>query len=77
MQTFLTLQIYMLIILVQSIELLYLIYSTIFPNVTLHVLEDHTDEVWFVSFSHNGKYLASASKDKTVIIWDLDVHKYD
>ena len=37
------------------------------------VFEDHADEVWFVAFSNNGKYLASASKDSNAIIWDVDV----
>ncbi|KAJ3316741.1 hypothetical protein HDU76_001580 [Blyttiomyces sp. JEL0837] len=40
-----------------------------FPCETRHVLAEHTDEVWFLSFSPNGKYLASASKDTTAIIW--------
>jgi WD40 repeat protein len=41
------------------------------PRKVKHVLSAHTDEVWFVQFSHNGKYLASASKDKTAIIWNV------
>jgi WD repeat-containing protein 26 len=41
-----------------------------FPRVTTHVLDEHKDEVWFVCFSHDGKYLASASKDSNIIIWD-------
>jgi len=41
------------------------------PRKLKHVLTAHTDEVWFVQFSHNGKFLASASKDKTVIIWNV------
>lgn len=39
------------------------------PQNNLHRLEGHTDEVWFVQFSHRGEYLASASKDATVIVW--------
>lgn len=48
-----------------------------FPLKTTHVLSEHTDEVWFISFSHNGEYLVSASLDKTLIIWklsDFSVH---
>src|SRR5690606_22676039 len=32
--------------------------------------EDHTDEVWFVAFSNNGRFLASASKDKVQSSFD-------
>ena len=35
----------------------------------LQLLKGHTDEVWHVQFSHLGDRLASASKDKTAIIW--------
>lgn len=41
------------------------------PRNILHRLEGHTDEVWYVQFSHAGEYLASASKDTTVIIWRI------
>ncbi|KAK7385920.1 hypothetical protein VNO78_31891 [Psophocarpus tetragonolobus] len=41
------------------------------PSSTLQILEAHDDEVWFVQFSHNGKYLASASNDRTAIIWEV------
>ncbi|KAF8089511.1 hypothetical protein N665_0503s0010 [Sinapis alba] len=42
------------------------------PSETLQVLSEHTDEVWFLIFSHDGKYLASSSKDKTAILWESD-----
>lgn len=41
------------------------------PRNILHRLKGHTDEVWFVQFSHQGDLLASASKDSTVIIWKM------
>jgi WD40 repeat protein len=47
-----------------------------FPCTTTHVLEEHADEVWFIAFSHNGNFLASASKDNTAIIWSLDVIEF-
>lgn len=42
-----------------------------FPSVTTHVLADHTDEVWRIEWSPNGNLLASASKDKSAVIWQL------
>jgi len=41
------------------------------PSRTLQVLRAHRDEVWFLQFSNNGKYLASASNDKSAIIWKV------
>lgn len=43
-----------------------------FPSVTTHIFRHHSDEVWYVAFSNNGKFLASASRDKTAIIWSLE-----
>ncbi|KAG8070546.1 hypothetical protein GUJ93_ZPchr0006g45463 [Zizania palustris] len=42
------------------------------PSRTLQVLRAHRDEVWFLQFSNSGKYLASASNDKSTIIWKVD-----
>ncbi|WRT65705.1 uncharacterized protein IL334_002651 [Kwoniella shivajii] len=42
-----------------------------FPSVTTHVLADHSDEVWRIEWSPDGMFLASAGKDKTVVIWQL------
>ncbi|KAL1204018.1 putative WD repeat-containing protein 26 [Cardamine amara subsp. amara] len=42
------------------------------PSETVQTLEEHKDEVWYLEFSHNGKYLASSSKDKSAIIWEID-----
>ncbi|OMO68106.1 hypothetical protein COLO4_29887 [Corchorus olitorius] len=44
------------------------------PCQTLQILQDHTDEVWFLQFSHNGKYLASSSSDRSAIIWEVDAN---
>ncbi|GLT87167.1 hypothetical protein SLE2022_052650 [Rubroshorea leprosula] len=41
------------------------------PSQTLKILQTHRDEVWFLQFSHNGKYLASSSKDCSTIIWEV------
>eukprot|EP01113_Clastostelium_recurvatum_P038492 TRINITY_DN5772_c0_g1_i1.p1 TRINITY_DN5772_c0_g1~~TRINITY_DN5772_c0_g1_i1.p1 ORF type:complete len:776 (-),score=189.68 TRINITY_DN5772_c0_g1_i1:1205-3241(-) len=41
------------------------------PRVATHVLEKHAEEVWVVRFSHSGRYLASGSKDTTIIIWTV------
>ena len=41
-----------------------------FPLDVLVELDHHTNEVWFVKFSNNGRYLATAGQDKLVIIYD-------
>ncbi|GFQ07690.1 WD repeat-containing protein 26, partial [Phtheirospermum japonicum] len=43
---------------------------------TLQVLQEHKDKIWFLRFSHSGKYLASSSADCLVIVWEvmLDGH---
>ncbi|KAI3457676.1 hypothetical protein Pfo_014339 [Paulownia fortunei] len=43
------------------------------PSQTLQILQEHGDEVWFLQFSHNGKYLASSSGDCLVIVWEVTV----
>lgn len=48
-----------------------------FPRVTTAILEVHTDEVWNLEWSHSGNYLASASRDKTAIIWRVEVSRAD
>lgn len=44
-----------------------------YPSHSTHILESHSDEVWYVSFSHDGRFLASGSKDFSAIIWDTEV----
>lgn len=44
-----------------------------FPRVTTTILQVHTDEVWNLEWSHSGRYLATASKDKSAIIWRVEV----
>lgn len=44
------------------------------PSQTLQILQEHEDEVWFLQFSHNGKYLVSSSKDRSAIIWEVEVN---
>jgi WD40 repeat protein len=47
--------------------------TDLFPHITTTILKVHTDEVWSLEWSHSGKFLASASKDKSVIIWSVGV----
>lgn len=42
------------------------------PCETKEVLSEHCDEVWFLRFSNNGKYLATGSKDMTVVVWKIE-----
>ncbi|GAA5894761.1 hypothetical protein JCM6882_006674 [Rhodosporidiobolus microsporus] len=43
--------------------------ALVFPDYATHVLQEHTDEVWRLAWSHDGEWLATAGKDKTVILW--------
>ena len=38
-------------------------------------IEGHSDAVTSISFSPDGKHLASCSYDKTIIIWDVYENK--
>jgi WD40 repeat protein len=44
-------------------------------NKLLRKFEGHTDEVWAVAVSPDGKTIASGSQDKTVRIWDVGTGK--
>jgi WD40 repeat protein len=41
------------------------------PRVMLCGSETHKDEVWRIAWSHDGRYLASASRDKMVLLWTI------
>jgi len=43
-----------------------------FPTNNFIELSKHSSEVWMVSFSNNGKMLASCGEDGTAIIWDME-----
>ena len=38
-------------------------------------LQGHTESVWSVAFSPDGKTLASGSEDKTINLWDVSPAK--
>ncbi|GHJ90213.1 hypothetical protein NliqN6_6615 [Naganishia liquefaciens] len=42
-----------------------------FPTVTTHVLTEHTDEVWVLEWSHDGRFLATGGRDGQVVIWEV------
>lgn len=48
-----------------------------FPRDTTTILDAHTDEVWAIAWSHNGKFLASGGKDNKAIIWQVGVSGQD
>jgi WD repeat-containing protein 26 len=41
-----------------------------FPLRTMFELDAHSDEVWYLEFSHDGTKLATASQDRTVLIYE-------
>lgn len=56
-----------------------ILYFDVFPNnifLVEQVLQAHLDEVWFLQFSNNGKYLASSSSDRSAIIWEVNFFSF-
>jgi WD40 repeat protein len=52
--------------------------AEIYENSTgklLHVLKDHKDNIWSSTFSHNSKLVATASRDSSAILWDIQTGK--
>lgn len=43
-----------------------------FPNKLRYTLNDHTSECWYIKYSNNGKYLATTSKDNSIIIYSVN-----
>lgn len=46
-----------------------------FPLQNVLEISDHTDEIWFLRYSHDGSKLATASKDGTVAIYETESYK--
>ena len=46
---------------------------SVFPSQVAHTLRGHHDEVWHLEFSRDGTRLATAGKDKLVMIWAVNV----
>ncbi|KAL6553574.1 hypothetical protein OROGR_007416 [Orobanche gracilis] len=46
------------------------------PCQTFQILQEHSDEVWFLQFSYDGKHLASSSRDCHVIIWEVKANNH-
>ncbi|KAJ9091875.1 hypothetical protein QFC21_007073 [Naganishia friedmannii] len=42
-----------------------------FPSVPTYVLNEHTDEVWVLEWSHDGRFLATGGRDGQVVIWEV------
>lgn len=46
-----------------------------FPLEVVAELREHTNEVWFIEFSHDGTRLASCGAEGKVLIWDTQTFK--
>lgn len=47
------------------------------PSICVKTLTAHTDEVWGVHFSPDGKFLSTVSRDNIVFIWSIQRHEPD
>ena len=43
----------------------------------LQTLRGHKDRIWGVDISQNKKLIASASDDKSIIVWNFEHHDWD
>lgn len=57
------------------VSVVYLVFGIFILSLSLflfeQILQEHSDDVWFLQFSRNGKYLASSSNDRSAIIWEV------
>ncbi|KAJ1026768.1 hypothetical protein NDA16_002065 [Ustilago loliicola] len=44
---------------------------SVFPSSVARTIQDHHDEVWCLRFSNDGNKLATAGRDKTILIWSV------
>lgn len=44
---------------------------SVFPTQTTATMSAHTDEVWHVTFSHDGTRLASVGMDRNALVWSI------
>lgn len=54
---------------------------SVFPSSVYMTIQDHHDEVWCLRFSNHGNKLATAGRDKTILIWSVQgdyklLHKF-
>lgn len=47
------------------------------PFKAVHILEDHPDEVWDISYSHSGQKIAVLTRNRLITIWELTESGYN